>query len=168
MPRTYISALMALAGVFAMVVSAQQTAEEISFPDGFRNWFEVNSMVVTKNSVPFSPIAGMHFIHLNAKGRAVLENGGPFPYPDGTIFADDVHEFSEVEGSYVEGQKKAVTVMVKDAQRYAETGGWGFQAWANGDPSKPIVHNKAQAISACLSCHAPRKAQDYVYSTYIP
>ena len=84
------------------------------------------------------------------------------------MFADDVHEFAETEGSYIEGKKKAVTVMVKDARKFAETGGWGFQAWANGDSSKPIVHSTAQAVSACLSCHSPRKEQDYVFSTYIP
>lgn len=168
MPRTVIAIFLTLAGASVLAVSSKRKADEIAFPNGFRGWFGVNSMVVTKNSVPFSPIAGMHSIHVNEKGRTVLEDGGPFPYPDGTIFADDVHEFSEVEGSYIEGQKKAVTVMVKDTRRYAQTGGWGFQAWENGDPSKPIVHSTAQAVSASLSCHTPRKAQDYVYSTFIP
>jgi hypothetical protein len=68
---------------------------------------------------------------------ATLKNGGPFPYPDGTIFADDVHEFSVEAGATVEGAKKFVTVMVKDAKKYATTGGWGFQVWAAGDPTKP-------------------------------
>jgi hypothetical protein len=127
-----IAILMAVVAISVIILSAQPAHEDIAFPNGFRDWFAVNSMVVTKDSVPFSPIAGMHFIYVNAKGRATLEKGGPFPYPDGTMFADDVHEFSEIDGSYVEGRKKAVTVMVTDARKYAATGGWGFQAWANG------------------------------------
>jgi hypothetical protein len=94
-----------------------------------------------------------------------LKKSGPFPYPDGTVFADDVHEFSVKDGSYVEGNKKAVTVMVKDAKKYAATGGWGFQVWAGGDPSKPLV---TDATKPCFACHTPQKAQDYTFSTYIP
>ena len=29
--------------------------------------------------------------------------------------------------------------MLKDKTKYASTGGWGFQAWAGGDPTKPLV-----------------------------
>jgi hypothetical protein len=105
---------------------------------------------------------------VNAKGLPTLKKGGPFPYPDGTIFADDVHEFSVKDGASVEGAKKFVTVMVKDAKEYAMTGGWGFQVWAGGDPLKPQVPDAAHAVEACFACHTPQKAQDYVFSTYIP
>ena len=98
----------------------------------------------------------------------ILKKAGPFPYPDGTVFADDVHDFSVKDGSYVEGAKKAVTVMVKDSKKYATTGGWGFQVWAGGDPSKPLVPDAAHAVQACFVCHTPQKDQDYTFSTYIP
>ena len=42
----------------------------------------------------FGQIGGMHIIYVNAKGLPTLKKGGPFPYPDGTVFADDVHDFS--------------------------------------------------------------------------
>ena len=125
----------------------------------------VNSMIVTKDSPMFAQIGGMHIIYVNAKGLPTLKKKGPFPYPDGTMFADDVHDFSVKSGSYVEGDKKAVTVMVKDAAKYASTGDWGFQVWAGGDPSKPLV---ADATQPCFSCHIPQKAQDFTFSTYIP
>ena len=64
----------------------------------------------------------MHIIYANSKGLPTLKAGDPFPYPDGTVFADDVHEFSVKDGSYVEGNKKAVTVLVKDAKKYGTTG----------------------------------------------
>ena len=142
--------------------------DDVPFPNGFRDWFVVNSMIVTKDSPISAQIGGMHIIYVNAKGLPTLKMGGPFPYPDGTVFADDVHEFSVKDGSYVEGSKKAVTVMVKDAKKYATTGGWGFQVWAGGDPSKPLVPDAAHAIQACFVCHTPQQAQDYTFSTYIP
>jgi hypothetical protein len=165
-----------LAGVLGLALilmlfgapSATSADDGVRFPNGFRDWFVVNSMIVTKDSPIFGQIGGLHIIYVNVKGLPTLKKGGPFPYPDGTVFADDVHDFSVKDGSYVEGAKKAVTVMVKDAKKYPSTGGWGFQVWAGGDPSKPQVPDAAHAITACFTCHTPQKAQDYVFSTYIP
>ena len=147
--------------------SAQPAGDRIAFPNGFRNWFVVNSMIVTKDSPISDQLGGMHIIYVNAKGLPTLKKSGPLPYPDGTIFADDVHEFSIKEGSYVEGDKKAVALMIKNAKLYPTTGGWGFQVWAGGDPSKPLVPDTAHAIQACFACHTPQKSHDYTFSTYI-
>jgi len=153
---------------FFWASSATSADDGVPFPNGFRDWFAVNSMSATKDSLVFGGVEGMHIIHINAKGLATLKKGGPFPYPDGTIFADEVHEDSVKDGATVEGAKKAVTVMVKDEKKYAQTGGWGFQVWVGGDPSKPQVPDQAHAITACFGCHTPQKAQDYTFSTYIP
>jgi len=148
--------------------AATSADDGVPFPSGFRDWFVVNSMTATKDSPVFGHVDGMHIIYVNAKGLAALKAGGPFPYPDGTIFADDVHEFSLKDGATVEGAKKFVTVMVKDTTKYASTGGWGFQVWVGGYPSKPQIPDAAHAITACFACHTPQKAQGYVFSTYIP
>ncbi len=42
----------------------------------------------------------------------------PYPDSDGTVFADEVHEFSVKDGSDVEGPTKSVTVMFKDLKKY--------------------------------------------------
>src|ERR1700687_1074990 len=97
-----------LAGTLILLgaVSAQTAGDDVAFPNGFRDWFVVNSMIVTKDSPMFSQIGGMHIIYVNATGLPTLKAGGPFPYPDGAVFADDVHEFSVKDGSYGEGEKK--------------------------------------------------------------
>jgi hypothetical protein len=77
----------------------------------------------------------------------------------------DLHEFTISDGSYVEGPRKATAIMLKDKKKYASTGGWGFQAWAGGDPTKPLVTDPTKQ---CFECHQPKKDQDYAYSTYIP
>jgi hypothetical protein len=169
MLRKLISALGLAAGLTSLgTVSAMAADDAVPFPNGFRDWFAVNSMIVTKDSPIFGQIGGMHIIYVNAKGLPALKANGPLPYPDGTVFADDVHDFSVKDGAYVEGNKKAVTVMVKDAKKYAKTGGWGFQVWGGGDASKPLVPDAAHAIQACFVCHTQQKDHDYTFSTYIP
>jgi hypothetical protein len=165
-----LASVLGVAAILTLFVtpSARSADDGVRFPNGFRDWFVVNSMTAGKDSPVFGHVDGMHLIHVNATGLATLKNGGPFPYPDGTIFADDVHEFSVKDGASVEGAKKFVTVMVKDAKKYATAGGWGFQVWAGGDPSKPQVPDLAHSVDACFVCHTPQKAQDYTFSSYIP
>jgi hypothetical protein len=167
--RRSLAVVLGLAGILVLPAAHSATpADEVAFPKGFRDWFVVNSMTAGKDSPVFGHVEGMHIIHVNAKGLATLKKGGPFPYPDGTIFADDVHEFSMKDGASVEGGKKFVTVMVRDAKRYVLTGGWGFQVWAVGDPSKPQIPDAIHAVQACFICHSPQKGQGYAFSTYIP
>jgi hypothetical protein len=134
-----------------------------SSPSGYRNWFHVNTMVVDKASPLFGALGGMHNVHVNEVGEAALKMGGP--YPDGTIFVTDLHEFTLSDGAYVMGQRKGLAVMVKNASKYSSTGGWGFQFLAGEDATKPIV---TDAAKQCFECHVPKKSQDYVYSTYVP
>jgi hypothetical protein len=157
--RALSAAILAL----AVLPFAAQSADDIKPPDGYRKWFHVNTMIVDKASPLFNVLGGMHNIHVNSTGEATLKNGGP--YPDKTIFLSDVHDFTVSDGTYVEGPRKILAVMVKDKKKYAATGGWGWQAWAGGDAAKPVVKDAAKE---CFECHQARKDNDYVYSTYIP
>jgi hypothetical protein len=120
-------------------------------------------MIVDKASPLFEALGGMHNVYINPTGETALRKGGP--YPDNTIFLTDLHEFILSDGSNAEGPRKLIAIMLKDKKKYAQTGGWGFQAWAGGDPKKPLV---TDATKQCFECHQPKKDQDYVYSTYIP
>ena len=148
----------------AMLVAAAPSGDKLKIPTGFDHWFLVNSMVITKDSPLSASIGGIHHIYVNDVGLARLKKGGVTPYPDGTIFVDDVRDFTVVEGVYTQGSRKAIPVMLKDATKYASTGGWGFQAWAGGDPNKPLA---TDPVKACFECHTPQKASDYTFSTYL-
>jgi hypothetical protein len=76
-----------------------------------------------------------------------------------------LHEFTIADGSYLEGARKATAIMLKDRKKSASTGGWDFQAWAGGDPTRPLVTDPTKQ---CFECHQAKKGQDYVYSSYIP
>src|SRR5277367_1219814 len=68
-------------------VFAQSTANDVPFPNGFRDWFLVNTMIVTKDSPIFGQIGGLHHIYVNTVALPTLKATGPYPYPDGSIFA---------------------------------------------------------------------------------
>jgi hypothetical protein len=155
--------LTATVGMLTILQISAESADDLRPPVGYRRWFHVNTMIVDKSSPLFEVLGGMHNVHINSVGESALRRGGP--YPNGTVFLTDLHEFSVLDGAYVEGALKGLAVMVKDSKKYAVTGGWGFQFWAQADPKKPVV---TDVVKQCFECHQPKKDQDYVYSTYIP
>jgi hypothetical protein len=162
--------LAAAAAVAAAAWGAAATADTpLAPPKNFRQWFHVNSEVVTKDSVLFEDFGGIHNVYLSPGGVRMLKNGKP--YPDGTVFVDDIRAFTIQDGTYVPGDHKVLAVMVRNAKKYAATGGWGFQAWAGGNPEKPLV---TDAAKQCFGCHTQKVAiprpgwHEYVFSTYLP
>ena len=113
--------------------------------------------------------------------RAVLGNDvaikayreGKSPFPDGTIIArlawsyDSSEENDKAFGrrqSFVAGHpKNGVQFMVKDAKKYASTGGWKY---AHFDDGKPLVD--AAVLQSCFDCHRAVKDRDYVFTRYAP
>jgi hypothetical protein len=68
-------------------LSAASADDGVPFPNDFQDWFFVNSLTDTADSPLFVHVAGVHHIYANVRGLPTLKAGGPFPYPDGTIFA---------------------------------------------------------------------------------
>jgi hypothetical protein len=157
-PAALISALVATGTVFA------RTDDGPKIPVDFQRGYLANSMLVTKEPNDTGLFTGVHLIYVNPIGADRFKRGGSPTYPDGTVFVDDVWEFSLDDGVYHQGGRKFLTVMVKDSKKYASTGGWGFQAWKGGDPTKPIVDDPPKQ---CFNCHVPQKANDHVFSTYL-
>ena len=112
--------------------------------------------------------------------RAILGNDvaikayreGKLPFPDGTIIARlawnyvPLEETEEAFGrlqSFVAGApKNGVQFMVKDAKKYASTGGWGFAQFNDGKPADESAHK------TCFPCHATVRARDFVFNCYSP
>jgi len=163
MNRRLRGLLCAAAGMLAVMAVSAGAADDLKPPVGYRNWFHVNTMIVDKESPLFNALGGMHNVHVNSVGEPALRKG--LPYPKGTMFLIDLHDFALVDGAYMEGPLKGLALMIKDGKKYPSTGGWGFQFWAEGDPKKPIVTDSSKQ---CFECHQPQKDQDYVFSTYIP
>ena len=57
--------------------------------------------------------------------------------------------------------KNGVQFMVKDAKKYASTGGWKY---AQFDDGKPLTD--AAQLRSCFECHRAVNARDYVFTRY--
>lgn len=87
---------------------------------------------------------------------------GTRPFPDGTVLVKRAwkHEASpDFAPASIPGSATTVQVMVKDAKRYAATGGWGYARFIDGQPVDEAQHR------TCHACHAARvKDRDYVFT----
>jgi hypothetical protein len=111
----------------------------------------------------------MRWTYANAKALKVLKasqgNNRDVIYPDGSIFAKvgvATIEDAKFPSSKVPGGARRVQFMVRDAKKYADTGGWGYALFdANGKtfPGEP----KAASL-ACAACHAIVADQGGVFS----
>lgn len=145
--------------VMAMPVLAQNS---LDFPKGYRGWTHVKTMVIEEGHPLFESFGGMHHLYANRQAVEGYKSGGEFP--NGSVIVFDLLATTVEDHAVAEGQRKVLGVMEKHSQRFAQTGGWGFEAFAQGDASSPIVG--ASAADACFGCHLSREGSDYVFSSW--
>ena len=149
-----------LLAVLTMVTSvALASAAEVSYPTGYREWHHIKSMVIEEGHPLFASFGGIHHIYANDKA---LKGYRSQKFPDGAVIIFDLRDAVRADHALNEGQRKVVGVMHKDAKKFAATGGWGFEAFAGGDPTRRVVGKNT--ASACFACHLPQKHQDYTFS----
>lgn len=132
----------------------------VQYPEGYRNWTHVKSMVIQEGHPLYESFGGIHHIYANKIALKALKSGKS--YPDGSVFIFDLLEAKSENNAIMEGQRKVVGVMQKDSKRFSGTGGWGFEAF-KGDTKERIVTDPK---GACFSCHEAQKQKDYVFSNY--
>jgi len=146
--------------VFNFALTAQ-VDETPSFPKEFRKWAHVKSVLVGPQSSAFATEGGIHHIYANDKA---LEGYGSGKFPDGSVIVYDLLETKEVAGNTIEGQTLRVDVMIKQSERYASTGGWGFMSFSRNDQTNGNLTAARQAT--CADCHIHRKDHDFVFSEF--
>ncbi|MCZ7599664.1 MAG: cytochrome P460 family protein [Gammaproteobacteria bacterium] len=148
---------LALAG---LSLPAAAAGDSIPFPEGYRDWRHVKSMVIEQGHPLFDSFGGIHHLYANDAAVNGYRQGS---FPDGAVIVFDLLEAVHADSAVTEGERKVIGVMLKDAQKFADTGGWGFEGFAGGDPANPVVG--ADAASACFACHASEADSDFVFST---
>lgn len=165
--------------VIAAAASPQEngTATGFTIPPGYREWQLISVAAV-----------GPPLNDVRAKlGNEVAMSDfrkGTIPYRDGAIIArlawkqsadpQTITAFRQqaqqaglsadatsklLSESFVAGAATNVQFMFKDSRKFASTGGWGFAQFTNGRPDKIVE-------TTCFSCHAPAKANDFVFTRY--
>jgi hypothetical protein len=154
MKQRILSALCAATSTTALAADSQ-----VPYPEGYRDWHHVKSMVIEKGHPLYSAFGGIHHLYANDKAMEGYQKG---TFTDGSVIIFDLLEAVQDGNAVTEGDRKVVGVMHKDSKRYRDTGGWGFEGFGSGDRSNRVVGENA--ASACFACHAPQKAQDYTFS----
>jgi hypothetical protein len=83
-------------------------------------------------------------------------------FPDGAAVVDERLQTDERDGVIHEGQRQSLAVMVKDGQRYSETGGWGFEVFVGDNQAAGAL--STQAKTNCFACHSKQKNRDFVFN----
>jgi hypothetical protein len=154
MRQSILAALCAATSTAALAADPQ-----VPYPEGYRDWHHVKSMVIEEGHPLYGSFGGIHHLYANDKAMKGYRKG---TFPDGSVIIFDLLEAVHDGNAVTEGDRKVVGVMHKDSKTYRDTGGWGFEGFGGGDRSNRVVGENA--ASACFACHAPQKAQDYTFS----
>jgi len=166
---SYLVALAIAGGAVALMASAsaQSSADTPStfitkIPVGYRDWKLISVAHEEANLNSFAAVLGN-----DVAVKAYRD--GELPFPDGAIIASLHYRFVPSEEnnkafgqaqSFVPGDPTNVQFMVKDAKRYASTGGWGF---GHFNPDGTIAGETL--LRTCAPCHA-KASRDSVFTRY--
>ncbi len=132
----------------------------VPYPQGYRQWHHVKSMVINPGHSLYASFGGIHHIYANDKAVAGYAAG---KFADGSVLVFDLLTATSSDNTVTEGARKVVGVMHKDSRKYAATGGWGFEGFKGDSKTERAVG--ANAATACFGCHEPQKGRDFVFSS---
>lgn len=152
--------------VLLILASSQSTAAgtpPVPYPEGYRGWYHVKSMVIQPGHPLYEAFGGIHHLYANAKAMAGYRSS---QYPNGAVIVFDLMEAKSADNAITEGSRKVLGVMHFDARKYASTGGWGFEGFKGDSKTERAVGENAK--SACFDCHTSQKNTAYVFSRLRP
>lgn len=152
--------LLAAALIPAATAIAAETAN-VPYPDGYRQWVHVKSMTINPGHALYDAFGGIHHLYANKKAMQGYKAG---KFADGSVIVFDLLEAKAIDNTVQEGARKVLGVMHKDAKKFKDTGGWGFEGFKGDSTTERAVGKNA--ASACFQCHAPQKSQDFVFSAF--
>jgi len=142
------SLLFALSLSFTTASLALAGSPTVDYPDGYRHWTHVKSLILEPGHALYASFGGLHHIYANRRAMMGYKTG---KFPDGAVIVFDLLEATGDSTAFTEGRRKLVGVMVRDTRGYAATGGWGFEGFAGDSHSERLVDGKG--ATACYPCH---------------
>lgn len=145
---------------------AGQPADPVPFPQGYRSWQHVKSIVIGPEHKSFPARGGIHHYYANDKAIEGYRSG---KFPNGSVIVDEGVSTKDGEGQargiLLEADRRFLDVMVKNDRLYKETGGWGFDHFDGQERTGTLAVTER---SKCYECHATRKERDHVFSSIRP
>jgi hypothetical protein len=174
-----IGVSVAVVGLAAGAAISAEDKYSLKVPDGlafseFRGYEAWQVISISYNGGRMAVILGNPKM-IDAYKAGIPENGKPFP--DGAKMAKIHWEPIKVEtepgGPLVPNTLHDVDFMVKDAKKFADSGGWGFAAFeydvasAAFRPGNTEDHPPQGNDAKCgAACHTIAAKKDYVFTAY--
>jgi hypothetical protein len=126
------------------------------FDPAFESWKPISTTDRGDNNT-------FRFILGNDVAVNAAQTGNTSPWPDGARFAKIAWQQQRGSDGLVHpGKFVQVELMLKDAQRYKDTEGWGWGRWRGMDLT-PYGKDE-HFVNECTGCHRPLYGNDYVYT----
>lgn len=155
-----LAALAALTAASTLLVGCLsqglQNGDRVPYPEGYRSWHHVKSMVIQPGHALHDAFGGIHHVYANEAALSGLSSGR---YADGAVFAFDLLATNEGGNAIQEGQRKVLGVMHKSDAAFPSTGGWGFAGFTS--PGHDVVTDMQ---TQCFTCHTGQQSSGYVFS----
>ena len=135
-----------------------QADDRVSYPDGYRSWTHIKSMVLHPGHPLENPFKGIHHVYGNEKAVKGIQTG---KFQDGSVLVFDLLEYQTQDKASTEGSRVLTGVMAKNSKRYPETGGWGFEGFKGNSDTERLVKDGGKS---CFACHTSQIDHDYVFS----
>jgi hypothetical protein len=152
--------------VGASVALHAQEPAHVSFPEKYRSWQLVKSIVVGPECSFFAARGGIHNYYANTQAVEGYQTG---KFPDGSVIVDEANWMKDGEGLakgiWMENGVRFLEVMSKDAQTFKESDGWGYERFEGNSRTGELG---TEAQGQCHSCHANAKERDLVFSSLRP
>jgi hypothetical protein len=143
-------------GASNLATNVKPAANGMSFFPDYKNWKPVSTTDRFDNGT-------LRVILGNDVAQKAIATGDVHPWPDGSAFAKIAYKQQpDASGNIWTGEFIQVEFMLKDAEKYKSTEGWGFARWRGVDHT-PYGKN-ANFTTECTSCHRPMQANDFVYT----
>jgi cytochrome P460 len=172
-------AVVALLAALGGIAFAAQDRYALQIPGGlsfseFKGYDEWQTVAVSQNGKMIETILGNPEM-IAAYKAGVPGNGKPFP--DGARFAKihwNARKAEDQPGApLVPGALHDVDFMVKDGERFADSGGWGYAEFEFDDASDAFrpgnltdMPPQANDAKCGFACHTIVAAKDYVFTAY--
>jgi len=155
----FILSAVIIAVISSILIIFGNSKFEVSYPEGYRNWTHVKTLILEKGHPLFEAFGGIHHIYANAIALEGYKSG---KFKDGSVIVFDLLEKVESDNAISDGKRKVLGVMEKSTKNFSNTGGWGFEGF-KGDTKERVVKDM---YAECFSCHLSQKEDDYVFSKF--
>jgi len=130
----------------------------ITLPEGYKDWRVIATSHRDDNNT-------LRVILGNDAAIEAARTGNTNPWPDGAILGKLVWKDARHkawEKAVIPGEFVHAEFMLKDAEKWPATGGWGYARWKGMD--QVPYGEDASFVQECHGCHTPVKDNDYVFT----